>query len=367
MRVAIVHHWLVHMGGAEKVVEAFCNLFPEAHLFTHVYVPERVPAAIRSHPVHTSFIQRFPLARRFYKAYLPFMPMALEHLDLRGFDLVISSESGPSKGVIVDPGALHICYCHSPMRYLWDMFQDYREGMGRWKRLLSAPAAHYLRMWDVASAARVDRFVVNSRFVQQRVRKYYRRPSMVIHPPVEVDAFGRGSGKGEFYLMVGRMVPYKRADLAIEAFCKMKRPLVIIGEGEALKGLKKRLCPYITFLGRQPFPILREHYARCRALIFPGVEDFGIVPVEAMASGRPVIAYRRGGVLDTVEEGVTGVFFDEPTPESLIRAVERFESAEEHFVPERIRERARRFDRPIFEKKFMVLVERAMGGMSGPC
>ena len=358
MKVAIVHYWLVRMRGGEQVLEALCELFPQADIYTHVFDPEAVSETIRRHPVRTSFIQKLPGARRWYQKYLPLMPLALEQLDLRGYDLVISSESGPAKGVIAPPEATHICYCHTPMRYLWDMAHEYWDGAGFLTRLASPMLTHYLRIWDHASAARVDRFVAGSRFVAARIRKYYRREAAVIPPPVDTEAFGPAEQRDDFYLMVGQLVGYKRTDLAIEAFQRLDRRLVIIGDGT--ERLRAMTGPNVTLMGYQPSEVLRDHYARCRALIFPGKEDFGIVPVEAMAAGKPVIAYGRGGIRDSVVEGRTGVFFDRQTTDALVEAILRFESVEPHFVTEEILRHARQFDRKVFKERMERFIQESL-------
>lgn len=325
VKVAIVHYWLVGMRGGEKVVEALCGMYPEADIFTHVYAPDAVSSRISSHRVTTSFISSLPRPRQNYKSYLPLMPMALEHLDLRGYDLIISSESGPSKGIVPPAGALHICYCHSPMRYVWNMFHDYRERTGRLRRLLMPPLSHYIRNWDAISANRVHEFVANSHTVAQRLHTYYRRDSTVIHPPVDVDSFGavEHAAIEDYHLMVGELVRYKRPELAVQAFNKSGRRLIVIGGGEMFNELSAMAEPNVTMMGPQSFEVLKYHYARCRALIFPGEEDFGIVPVEAMASGRPIIAFGRGGATETVIEGATGTFFEEQSISALVEAVER--------------------------------------------
>jgi glycosyltransferase involved in cell wall biosynthesis len=348
------------MCGGEKVLEALCEMFPAADIFTHVYLPSAVSDTIRRHRVRTTFIQKLPFAVSRYESYLPLMPLALEQIDLRPYDLLISSESGPSKGILVSPDTLHICYCHSPMRYVWDMYHDYLNGSRGLKRLLMQPIVHYLRLWDFAAAARVDYFVANSQHVANRIKKHYRRDAEVIHPPVDTSSFSPSRTQDDFYLMVGRLALYKRADLAVEAFNRLGNKLVIIGAGAQLPLLKKMAKPNVSVLGYQPFSVIRDHYARCKALIFPGEEDFGIVPVEAMASGRPVIAFRKGGALETVLDGVTGLFFDEQTPESLIDAVKRFEHTETDFSSEAIVQHARQFDRQRFKEQFEILVKRLM-------
>lgn len=360
LRVAIVHYWLLNMRGGEKVVEALCELFPQAEIFTHVYAPEAISERIRRHKIHTTFINRLPQAKKRYQSYLPLMPLALQQLDLRDFDLVISSESGPAKGVIIGPNARHICYCHSPMRYVWDMYPDYLSGAGRITRWLMPPLIHYLRLWDRSTADGVDAFVANSRYVASRIKRYYRRDAEVITPPVQVEDFSSDGEVCDFYLMLGQLVSYKRPDLAIDAFNASGRQLVVIGEGEMLESLKRRAGPNITFMGRQPFEVVREYLSRCRALVFPGLEDFGMVPVEAMAAGRPVIAYGQGGALDTVLDGHTGVLFREQTVESLNEAVARYERLEPQFVPEQMALHAGRFNKEKFKQRFMTCVENTL-------
>jgi glycosyltransferase involved in cell wall biosynthesis len=348
MKVAIVHYWLVGMRGGEKVIEALCELYPQADIFTHVYVPEMVSDAIRQHRVTTTFINSLPRAPRMYKTYLPLMPLALEQLDLRGYDLVISSESGPAKGIIAPPEAVHVCYCHTPMRYIWNMYHDYRQSAGFLARHLMPPLTHYLRMWDVTSAARVDSFVANSSTVAARIKRYYAANATVIYPPVDTVAFSPAAASeiGDYFLMAGELVSYKRPDLAIRAFNELKLPLVVIGGGEMLDEVRRLAGPTVKVMGSQPFEVLKHHYARCRALIFPGEEDFGMVPVEAMASGRPVIAYGRGGALETVADGVSGIFFESQTVEDISSAVKRFSKLE--IDSQGIAAHAKRFDRDRF-------------------
>jgi glycosyltransferase involved in cell wall biosynthesis len=325
MKVAIIHYWLVGMRGGEKVVEALCEMYPQADIFTHVYVPDMVSARIRQHRIVPTFVNALPRAPRMYKTYLPLMPLALEQLDLRGYDLIISSESGPTKGVIPPPEAVHVCYCHTPMRYIWNMYHDYRNSAGRLTRLMMPLFAHYLRIWDVASASRVDSFVANSRTVANRIQRYYGATSTVIHPPIDTTAFSivPSSELGDYYLMAGELVSYKKPDLAVRAFNDLKLKLIVIGGGEMLDELRRIAGPTVKVMGPQPFDVLKQHYSRCRALIFPGEEDFGMVPVEAMASGRPVVAFGRGGATETVADGLSGVFFTEQTTAAISEAVER--------------------------------------------
>ena len=358
MKVAIVHYWLNGMRGGEKVIESLCRLFPGADLYTHVYDPDSVSETIRSHNVQTTFINRLPFAAKKYQSYLPFMPLALEQLDLTDYDLVISSESGPAKGVITNPEAVHICYCHSPMRYVWDMYYEYFKGAGRLKKIFGAPLIHYLKLWDYASGARVDHFIANSSYIAKRIEKIYRRNAEVINPPVDFEAFQISEEIEDYYLVLGQLVQYKRVDLAIEAFKKNGRNLVVVGDGEKMRELKtlSEGHPNITIKGRQPFDQIVRLYSRCKALIFPGVEDFGIVPLEAMASGRPVIAYGKGGVLDSVIDGKTGIYFNEQDVESLNIAVNDYESDEYSFDPDALRAHAMTFQTKKFDdrlKKFI--------------
>jgi glycosyltransferase involved in cell wall biosynthesis len=357
MKVAIIHYWLVGMRGGEKVIEALCEMYPQADIFTHVYVPEMVSDRINRHKIIPTFINSLPRASKMYKNYLPLMPLALEQLDLRGYDLVISSESGPAKGIIAPARALHVCYCHTPMRYVWNMYQDYRDSAGRVARLLMPPLTHYLRMWDVSSAARVDSFVANSATVAGRIHRYYGADSVVIHPPVDTAAFSIAapSELGDYYLMAGELVSYKRPDLAVQAFNEMKLKLVVIGGGEMLDEIRRLAGPTVTILGPQPFDVLKKHYAGCRALIFPGEEDFGMVPVEAMASGRPVVAFGRGGATETVAKDLSGVFFPEQTVEAISSAVRNLAGIE--IDPARIAAHASQFGRDQFFQKMRAHID----------
>ncbi len=351
-RVAFVHYWLINMRGGERVLEALGEMFPEADIYTHAVAPERLSEKLKRHNIRTTFIGRLPRAKRWYQRYLPLMPLALEQLDLSAYDLVICSEAGPAKGVILRPGAIQIVYCHSPMRYVWDKYHFYRGRAGRLTRLIMPPIAHYLRMWDAVSAMRVDGFVANSNFVARRLQQAYRRTATVVYPPVDTDAFTPANvvKPGNFYLWCGELVAYKRPDIAIDAFNTLDLPLVVIGSGEELEQLKRRAGSNISFLGKASFDVLRDHMARCRALIFPGEEDFGMVPVEVQASGRPVIALARGGALETVVPGLTGMVYEDDSAEGLIAAVLAFEASglAETCGPACI-ENAARFDKTVFK------------------
>ena len=349
MRAAIIHYWLLNMRGGEKVLEGLCRLLPDADIFTLFYHPDRVSPFIRSHRVKASFLNPF---QRYYRSLLPLMPMALEHLDLRGYDLVISSESGPAKGVLTSSQTRHICYCHSPMRYLWDLYPAY---LHEWtksalKRSLMAPLTNYLRLWDYAAAARVDEFLANSRNVQERIWKAYRRRSQVIYPPVPVHEFYTETSD-DYYLIVSELVSYKRIADAVRVLSDMNRHLWIVGDGPEYKFLKSIAGETVQFCGRLPDGDLRRLYARCRAVIVPGEEDFGIVAVESLASGKPVIALRRGGVLESVPEyhPRAGFFYDLPAEEHLRSAIQSFEREEAHLTPVAIRECASRFSEECFQ------------------
>ena len=364
MKVAILHYWLVSMRGGEKVVEALCEMFPDAVIFTHVYDPEAVSETIRRHRVVTSFIQKLPAPTRLYKKYLFLMPVALDLLDLQDYDLVISSEAGPMKGAVTRPDAVHLCYCHSPMRYIWDQFHTYRRN-ARWlTRVIMNLFVTRLRLWDTVTASRADEIVANSTFVAARIQKYYGRTAAVIHPPVAVDDFAPSDVVEDFYLCFGQLVGYKRVDIAVDAFNISGRRLVIAGTGEAEPALRRVAKPNVTFLGRTNDALARRLLGRCRALVFPGVEDFGLVPIEAMASGRPVIAYGVGGALETVVEGRTGTFFYTQTAAALNEAVDRYESMTFH--QDELRAHARRFDKPIFQAAIRLRIERLLAARRLP-
>jgi glycosyltransferase involved in cell wall biosynthesis len=350
MRVAIIHYWLVAMRGGERVLERLCTLYPQADIFTHVYDPEAVSPLIRSHKVTTSFIQKLPWATRKYQSYLPLMPLALEQFDLRDYDLVIASEAGPAKGVITRPDAVSLCYCHSPMRYIWDQYPVYRAQAGAMTRLAMPWLSHRLRQWDTISATRVDRFAANSGFVRGRVRKFYGRDADVIYPPVAVEDFSLAEPE-DHYLWVGQLVPYKRPDLVVDAFNANGLPLQIIGDGASAGELRKRAKGNVRFIDRLDYRGLRQAYAQARALVFTAEEDFGIVPVEGMAAGRPVIAYGRGGATETVVNGETGLFFMEQSVAALNDAVARLEHWLPGFDPAVAQARARRFGTARFDQE----------------
>ena len=347
MKVALVHDWLTGMRGGEKVLEVVCGLFPDAEIHTLFHCRGSVSPAIERHRIHTSFLQYMPMARTQYRRYLPLFPFAIERFDLDACDLVISSSHCAAKGVVAPGRARHLCYCHSPMRYAWDQFDAYfgseRVGVvaSRW---LYRPVLARLAAWDVATAHRVHRFVANSGHVAARIRRYYNREATIVYPPVDTVFYQPASVPAEsHFLIVSAFVPYKRIEIAIEACRHIGAPLRIVGDGPDRDRLQRLSGPDVTFLGALPDEQLRDEYQRARALIMPGEEDFGIVPVEAQACGRPVVALARGGALETVIDGDTGVLFGEPTADSLAAALTRFAALS--FDPGRLRASAERFSR----------------------
>jgi len=372
MNIAFVHDWLTGMRGGEKCLEALCELFPEADLYTLVHVPGSVSQTIETHPIRTSFIQKMPFVRKQYRSYLPLFPTAVELFDLSRYDTVVSSSHCAAKGIVPRPDAFHLCYCHTPMRYVWDMYGAYfgKGKLGRVSGCVVPLFANYLRMWDAASSVRVDRFAANSEHVRKRIRKYYGRDADVVHPPVDTRHTRLSASDEGYYLIVSAFAPYKRLDLAIETFNRLGEKLVVVGSGQDEKRLKAAAKPNIEFVGWAQPDRLGAFYAGCRALVFPGEEDFGIVPVEAQCWGKPVIAYGRGGVLETVNghwadastkprRDATGVFFRRQTIEDLAEAIRKFNRM--GFDPETVRKHALSFDKSVFQKKIKHLIQQRIG------
>lgn len=359
MKIALVHDYLVQYGGAEGVLQAFREVFPEAPIYTLIHDRESVHGLFDDARIHTSFLQRIPGVRRAHRIFPLLMPGAIEQFDLSGYDVVLSDSASFAKGILTGPETLHISYIHTPMRYAWDDCQKYTEDFG-FPRIIRRAVPFFmnpLRLWDRASADRPDLILANSGFVARRIRKYYGREARVIPPPVDTNRFHVSGTRGDYFLMVGRLIAYKRFDIAVEAFTRLGIPLKIAGRGPEMKRLKKMAGPNIEFLGRVPDDELARYYAECRAFIFPQEEDFGIVAMEALASGRPVIAYRGGDIEERIEEGVSGIFFEEQTPEALMKALSRFDDPA--FDPERIREKSLLFDKAVFMTTIREYVEEA--------
>lgn len=361
-RIAIIHDWLTTYAGAERVLEQMLVLYPEADLFSVCdFLPEDERAFLRGKRPRTTFIQRLPGARKRYRSYLPLMPLAIEQLDLSDYDLVISSSHAVAKGVLTGPDQLHISYVHSPIRYAWDLQHQYlrESGLDRgFKGWVAKWLLHKIRLWDLRTANGVDRFVANSRFIARRIGKVYRREAEVIYPPVDVSGFTLRERKEAFYLTASRMVPYKKIDLIVEAFANMPdKRLIVIGDGPEMKKISAKAGPNVALLGYRSFEVMRDHMQRARAFVFAAEEDFGITPVEAQACGTPVIAYGKGGALETVRglgrtDSPTGVFFDRQTVAGVVSAVERFETDREVFSPAACRENAMRFAPEVFRERF---------------
>ncbi len=361
MNIALVHEWLVDLTGSEEVVAAIAELYPQAPLYILFYHPPALKnTPFEGKQIRTSWLQRWPGIHRYYRYLFPLFPRAVESLDLRSYDVILSSSHSFVKGLLRHADQLHICYCHTPIRYAWDLYHDYLETLSPWKRLLAERSLHRIRQWDLSTVPRVDHFIANSRYVARRIWKTYRRKATVIYPPVRLDRFPLTPEKDSYFVAVSRFVPYKRMDLVIEAFRSLPDlKLVVVGDGPERPRLQRlaRGARHITFTGRLSHRELRQVLCHARALVFPALEDFGIVPVEAQACGTPVIAYGRGGALETVVEGKTGLFFAEQTPESLRKAIHRFLQVEDRFDPSEIRRNAERFSREVFLQKYRETVE----------
>ena len=366
MKTAIVHDWLTDRGGAEKVLHNLLEIYPHADLYCLVdFMSERDRGFLGGRPVNTSFIQKLPFARKKYRSYLPLMPLAIEQFDLSGYDLVISSSYAVAKGVITGPGQFHVSYIHSPIRYAWDLQHQYlhEASLDRGiKAKLARMLLHYMRMWDQRTASGVDEFIANSHFIGRRINKSYRRESTVIYPPVDTRNFTLYAEKEDFYLTASRLVPYKRIPMIVEAFSRMPdKKLIVIGAGPEMDKARELASPNVTLMGYQNFAVLLHHMQRARAFVFAAEEDFGIAPIEAQACGTPVIAFGRGGVLETVR-GIdhpepTGVFYDEQTAESLIAAIGEFEAQAHHIFPDACRASAERFSTERFRQEIKAFVE----------
>jgi glycosyltransferase involved in cell wall biosynthesis len=356
MKAALVHDWLNQIGGAEDVLENLVALYPQAPLYTSLYWRQGMPEHWQRWDIRTSFIDRLPLARRKQQLYFPLYPVAFEQFDFREYDLVLSNKSGFCHGVITGPETLHICYCLTPTRYVWRYHQyAEQENLGRLARGLLVPFLAWLRQWDRLAADRVDHFIAISQEVRRRIGKVYRREATIIYPPVDTSRFEPSNRIEDYYVIVGRLVPYRRIDLLIEAFNKMGKRLLIAGSGRDRERLEAMAGPTVEFLGYVPDADLPELLARARAFVFPGEEDFGIAPIQAMAAGRPVIAYAAGGALDTVIPGQTGWLFAEQSVQAIIETVETADPTS--LSPARIRQHAEQFDRAVFRRKISAFIE----------
>jgi glycosyltransferase involved in cell wall biosynthesis len=364
MRTALVHDWLNQIGGAEDVLENFVDLYPSAPVYTSLYWREKMPESWRQWDIRTSFIDRLPRARRNQQIYFPLYPHAFERFDFREYDLVISNKSGFCHGIVTGPETVHICYCLTPTRYVWRYHQyAEQENLGRMTRAIMPPFLKSLRQWDRLAADRVDHFIAISENIRQRIAKVYRRDSTIIFPPVDTSRFAPSSRVEDYYLMVGRLVPYRRIDILIEAFNRLKRPLLIAGDGRDRERLESLAGSNIQFLGYVPDEDLPDLLARCHAFMWPGEEDFGITPIQAMAAGRPVIAYAAGGALETVIPGRTGMLFEEQTADAIVKAVESYGATAVDVSD--ICAFAQQFDTELFKRKIQRFVEEKVGERSG--
>jgi len=361
MKVALVHDWLVKFGGAEKVLEAMSEVYP-SKIYTLVTDQANLAGShFEDKQIKTSFIQKLPRAKKKYRSYLPFFPLAIEQFDLTDYDLIVSSSHSIAKGVLTHADQLHICYCHTPMRYAWDLYQQYL----REAKLKSGPKGvlakfflHYLRIWDAHASTRVNEYVANSDYVARRIQKLYGQESTVIYPPVNVEEFELCESKDDYYLTASRFVPYKKIDMIVEAFAHLpERKLVVIGEGPDMEKVKSKAGKNVEILGYQDDAVLKGMIQKAKAFLFAAVEDFGILPVEAQACGTPVIAFGKGGVLETVVEGKTGLFYKHQTPASLVARIKEFEKQQDQFIPKVIYDHAQPFAESRFQKEFKQFVE----------
>ncbi|MCS7464259.1 glycosyltransferase [Paenibacillus doosanensis] len=359
MKIALVHDYLNQYGGAERVLECFMDMFPDAPVYTIISDLDRMPRRFKQANIINSFVQNVPFSKKHYKKMLSLLPHAVESFDLRSYDVILSSSSAFAKGIITNPSQIHICYCHTPMRYVWDLYHQYLAEIHNpiYKNVLPF-ILHKIRNWDYVNSQRVDYYIANSENVSRRIRKYYNLPSEVIHPPVAFDRFGAPTESGDYFLIVSRLIPYKRIDLVIEAFNRLQLPLVIIGDGYDRSRLQKLAGPTVQLLGYQSDEVISQYYAGCKAFILAGEEDFGITPLEAQANGKPVIAYGKGGALETVAEGTSGVFFREPSADSLIQSLKHFNTLS--FDSQIIRQHADQFNETRFKNQISSFIDNAI-------
>ncbi|MFH1612510.1 MAG: glycosyltransferase [bacterium] len=354
-KIAIIHDWLVKMRGGEKVLESLCEIFKEAEIFTLIYDEKNISSLIKQKKINTSFLQNFLGIKKHYPFYLPLFPLAIEQFNLKKFDLIISSSHCVAKGIIPHSDTCHISYIYTPARYIWDFYFDHFENKNPFKKIFIPLIINYLRIWDVISSYRVDYFIACSEYIKMKIEKYYRKTSTVIYPPIDTSFFTPENVNENYYLIVSALTPYKKIDIAIKSFNKLNLPLIIIGNGSEQKKLKKMANKNIKFLNWQSNIEIKKYYAYAKALIFPMQEDFGISSLESQSCGRPVIAYKKGGSLETIIENKTGIFFEEQNEDSLIEAVLKFQKMK--FDKQKIREHSLTFDKEIFNQKFKNFVK----------
>lgn len=361
LKVALVHDWLVSEGGAEQVLRCFHEVWPDAPIYTLVYNEKKAPAWTRKCDIRTTYIQNWPGGRTHHKLLLSFMPKAWESLNLTEYDLVISSCASCCKGVITRPDSLHVCYCHSPIRYVWDLYYDYLNGASILKRVFMPHLIHDVRMWDFQAAQRVDRFISNSDYVGKRITKFYRRESTTIYPGIRLPEGEVSEERGDYYFVLSRFVGYKRIDIAIEACNKLGRRLIVAGSGgEEEERLRAMAGPTVEFVGRVSDEQLAYYYGHAKAFLFPGIEDFGLTPLEAMAGGCPVLAYGEGGALETVIDGKTGRFFHDQNAEGLARCINEFECGGVEFTHQQIHQHSLRFSKDVFIRNITDFIHRTL-------
>jgi len=353
------------MRGGEKVLENLCKLYPDADIFTHVYNPLKISNLIKSHKIKTTFIDRLPFSKKYYPYYLPLMPLALKLLNLKSYDLIISSESGPSKGISKGKNSIHLCYCHTPMRYIWDMKDDYIKHFNYIVCFFLRLFSNIMKRWDLSSSKNIDQIIANSTFVAARIKKYWKQDSIVVHPPIHLEQYKINNEKKTFYLIVSHLVSYKKIDLAIKVFNEIDEKLVIIGTGPLLNKLKKIAKGNIEFLGWVSDSLKIEYMSKCKALIFPGIEDFGLVPIETMACGRPVIAYKEGGALDYIEENINGIFFKKQDTTELLEKIKYFELNKDTFDSILIQKTVSKFNSIIFRNKIEKIINESLLKLNG--
>jgi glycosyltransferase involved in cell wall biosynthesis len=369
-KIALVHDWLLNIGGAEKTLKVLHEIFPSAPIYTLFYNKTFTDTFLPGADIRTTFLQKTRKFIRSHKLLMPLMPIAVESIDLSDFDLVISSSVSFSKGLILKPQTTHICYCYSPMRQVWDWHAEYKSESRKAPKIIVSVFQHFMRIWDRHASTRVDYFIAISKNVQKRIKKYYQATSQIIYPPVVIPNFKTSAATTglpqDFFLIVSRLFKHKNTQLAVEAFNKLGMPLILIGDGPELKTLKKLASPNITFLGHQPDEVVAEYYKNCLAFIMPQEEDFGLTPLEAMSYGKPVLALKRGGALEYIEEGVNGEFFDDPTDQVLADGVRRIKENLEKYNPAEIKKTAERFSKEEFKKKITILVLDILSRNSTP-